>query len=227
MKLSSIKTKEDAQTVLKNPRLYDDLLRKNKSFFYKIAQGKLKNYPFDKSEMLHDLMQEGMISFHKAISKYNPEESGTTATLSTFAHTVVTRDLIKFLKKETDKTCFRFMDSEGNEIIKGNLSLEDSLFKRAKNNGGESINEPREELFFSTNSEKYKSVEDTIIPKVYEEQILSRLSKTDIKILELRSQGKSGRQIANEIDMNYHTYKRYLYVVLEKELQKIKEEDNV
>lgn len=227
MKISKIKTKEDAQRILNDTKLYNDLLKQNRTFFYKLAQSKIKNYPFDKGEMIQDLVQEGMISFHKALLKFNPSDENPT-TLSTYAYTVIKNDLIKFLQRETNRTCYRIIDEDGNENIKGTMSLEDGLFKKSRSNGsGDASYEPKEDLFFKTNPSKYRTVEDQVIPMVYEEQVLSQLSDLDRKILTLRADGKSGRQIANAINMNYHSYKRYLYVVLEKQLQKIKEEENL
>jgi len=225
MNLAKIKTKEKAQEILNDERAYNELLKKNKKFFYRLAQTKLKNYPFDKQEILQDLVQEGMISFHKAITKFDPKDDNPTS-LSTYAYTIIKNDLIKYLLKEVRKNGYYIKDEEGNKLLKPNISIEESIFKRRfGHTNHKAVYEPDEELFFSNNREKYRSTEEYVIPKIYEEQVLSQLSSLDKTILKLKYQGKSGRQIANEVNMNYHTYKRYLYVVLEKNLKKIKEEE--
>lgn len=192
MKLNKI-TPIDAQRIKKSDREFSALLRQNSNFLRKLVWGYIKKNSLNNSdsEIFEDAYQEACLSlWSKALDKYN----GSTK-FSTFAYKVIKNDILAFLQKRSS-----FTSKRGDFI-----SIEKLKTNKESQSGSEYFeNSWKVDL-------KKRCFEDSLIEKMDEENLKNNFSSIDLKIYELKSRGWSGKNIAQALGMNFHTYKSHLY----------------
>jgi RNA polymerase sigma factor (sigma-70 family) len=188
-------TVDYAKELVNDERKFNQFLTKNKSFLYKIVQSQYKKNTINKndSEVIEDLMQEASLSlWNKALRKYTGETKFTT-----FAFTVIKNDLLRYLQ---DKT--KFENKTGFQL----RSIEE--YKNPnnhENNGADYL----EKLFIVDPSKR--EFEANLIDHIDNQNKKSKLSALDLKIISLRDQGKTVKEMAKEVNLNVHTFKAYFY----------------
>lgn len=194
MKLNKV-TKSDTVTLLNNERAFGKFLKENSNFIHSLVHKHVGNNRLNASdsELYEDAYQEACLSlWKKALPNYN----GSTK-FSTFCYTVLRNDILEFLQKRS-----KF------ESVNGpNVSIEHPKLMRNGDTTG-AVPEYNEKLW---NTPKRKSFEEEVEDRLYEEQQLSSLSPTDLKVLELKRKGVKRQKIAESLGLNLHTYKAYYY----------------
>jgi len=209
LKLSKIRTKDQAQEILNDERLYSKTIKENKNFFYKLVSKK-NSWSDDNILSVDDLLQESYISFIKALREFNPSDSKHNASLSTFAYTVISNDLSRKYKNHLKK-------------LKKEDSLQNSLFSIGQQEGGGTFTDDKDERkLMKYNHERYNMVDDEIISKMMIEEITKRLSPVDIKIVTMRADGIKASTIAKAVKMDRYTYKKYVYKYLPRIIHSLK-----
>lgn len=204
MKLSEIKTKNVANLIIKNNDKFSKLLQTNKNFINKIVYNKLKRYVGDKREIFEDLFQIGSIALWRALQNYDPSKKKNIANFSTYSYIVIKNDIVKYLEKDTKYSI-------------NQISLDNSSFKIYDENNNKEFNEAK--LLMKYNN-IYKSAEEVVLEKLNLENLVSSLSNMDKIILEGKNKKLTRKQIAKNVNMNFHTFKSYYYCVFLPKIEK-------
>jgi RNA polymerase sigma factor (sigma-70 family) len=174
-------TEEQINKVLNNQRLFTAFIKQNEGFLHNLV----KKFAQLHTDEYDDFYQIAMLSMHKALQKVEPKKS----TLSTFAYTVIYRDLIQEINKINKK--------KNHEV-----SIEN--FKRKNENGNETE-------YFESNFEidtNTINFEDTMIQKITVDNFFYDLEDIHKKIFKYRiEQRMKHKEVADKIGLNYHTYK--------------------
>jgi len=194
MKLLNELTKDDIKAIQNDNKKFDKLVLINRGFIEAIINPFRQNFNYD------DMYQIAIISLWKAIQKFDPDKENAS-TFSTFARTVIQRDIWGYTKKQ-------------NKIFQNENSIE-SYVNDSENGNSREYNES----YFK--KPKDKNFEDEIINKIYYENILKDLSEIERQIYDLKiNKNMSMKEIAEIIKMNLHTVKYLTYVRISEKLEK-------
>ena len=120
MKLLNELNKDDIIEIQQDNKKFDKMVTLNRGFIEVIINPFRQNFNYD------DMYQTAIISLWKAINKYNPEKEDASA-FSTFARTVIQRDVWGYTKKQ-------------NKIFQNENSME-SYINDSENNNTSEYNE--------------------------------------------------------------------------------------
>lgn len=195
MKLLNELTQEDIVAIQNDNKKFDKLVVLNRGFIESIINPFRQNFNYD------DMFQTASISLWKAIQKYDAEKEDASS-FSTFARVVIQRDVWGHTKKQ-------------NKIFQNENSIES--YKSENDNGTQ--NSEYNESYFKKPQDI--NLEDHIINKIYQQDILKELSDVEQKIYDLKiNKDMSMREISTMIGVNLHTLKYLTYVRLSGKLEK-------
>lgn len=194
MKLLNELNKDDIIEIQQDNKKFDKMVTLNRGFIEVIINPFRQNFNYD------DMYQTAIISLWKAINKYNPEKEDASA-FSTFARTVIQRDVWGYTKKQ-------------NKIFQNENSME-SYINDSENNNTSEYNE----TYFK--KPKDTNLEDEILNRIYHENILKDLSDIERQIYDLKiNKDMSMKEISAAIGINLHTLKYLTYVRMSSKLEK-------
>lgn len=195
MKLLNELTAEDIIAIQNNNKKFDKLVILNRGFIESIINPFRQNFNYD------DMFQVATISLWKAIGKYDAEKEDASS-FSTFARVVIQRDIWGYTKKQ-------------NKIFQNENSIESY---KAENDNGTQNSEYNESYFKKPQD---INLEDHIINKIYQQDILKELSDVERQIYDLKiNKDMSMKEISTMIGINLHTLKYLTYVRLSGKLEK-------
>lgn len=185
----------DILEIQKDNRKFDKLVTANRGFIEVIINPFKNNFNYD------DMFQVATISLWKAINKFDALKEGAS-TFSTFARTVIQRDIWNHTKKQ-------------NKIFQNENSIES--YKNDTENPN-STNEYNEGYF---KKPLRVELEDSVINKIHQENILRELSDVERQIYDLKvRKDMPMKEIAVAIGINLHTLKYLTYTRLNAKLEK-------
>lgn len=170
-------TMEEVQRAINCNRTFTKILNDNKGFLESI----ILNFISRGDQRFEELYWVAAGSFHKALKRFDPEKS----TLSTYAYKVVTNDLLHEIKKDA-------------KIASKETSIESFKYQNS-----ETTDTEYKELDWHVPNNKL--LEDVIVDKVAKEQCLEKFSELERKILELKSQHYTMKEIAEILGKNFHS----------------------
>lgn len=186
---------EDILVIQSDNKKFDKLVTLNRGFIEDIINPFRQNFNYD------DMFQVAIISLWKAIQKYDAEKKDASA-FSTFARVVIQRDVWGHTKKQ-------------NKIFQNENSIE--AYKSENDNGTQ--NSEYNESYFKKPQDI--NLEDHIINKIYQQDILKELSDVERQIYDLKiNKDMSMKEISTMIGVNLHTLKYLTYVRLSGKLEK-------
>ena len=197
MKLKEIRTREDAEAVLKNPKLFNELERDNKQYFNYIAN-KFNNM-YHHVDDLRQVALEAM--YLKALPAYNPEQrkkdkKGISA-FQTFAYRVIFNDVLRYVRDQ-------------NKYENNSVSIE--KFIKNSDDGASHGGDYFENLFIKRT--EYENFENYQLEKLSRTDVFSELSENEkimYKHRVLEKKKTPHRKIAEMLGLNIHTYKLIFY----------------
>lgn len=194
MKLLSDLNANDIIEIQNDNKKFDKMVLMNRGFIEVIINPFRQNFNYD------DMFQTAIISLWKAIQKFNPEKENASA-FSTFARTVIQRDVWGYTKKQ-------------NKIFQNENSIE-SYVNNTENNNTSEYNE----AYFKI--PKTISLEENVLNKIYQENILKDLSAIERQIYDMKlNKDMSMKEISVAIGINLHTLKYLTYVRMSEKLEK-------
>lgn len=183
-------THETINKIKRNKKLFDQLINANHGFVDGIV---LKFIRKDHRDY-DDVMQAGYLSMWKAVKTFDKARRNAS-TFSTYAYTVIRNDVLQELKKinRINRRVFVWTDVT------------------ARNEKGE----VRESGMRIIGRQNY-DFEESIVNRIAYEQKLACFSNLERKIIELKQEGYTMKQIAKRLNKNFSTLKAIYYVAINK-----------
>lgn len=153
-----------------------ELIKENSTIINSIVK-KYLNYATSLGVDSSDLQQEAIIGLNKAMETYDKEAS---ASFRTYASLLIERQIKDFLKLN---------DKNGNVMLNEAVSLDVSL------------NDEDLSLYDVVKSSAYLPLEDVLASEL-DSEIKKILTEFELKVYELKKEGKSNKTIANILNVD-------------------------
>lgn len=183
-------TSDTIKKITRNKKMFDALINANRGF----VDGIVLKYIRKDHRDYDDIMQAGYMAMWKAVKKFDVDRHNAS-TFSTFAYTVIRNDVLLELK--------RVNRNNRPLILWSDLS--------AKNEKGDVM-----ENNMRTLHKQHLDFENQVVNKIAYEQKLKCFSDLERKIIELKQEGHTMKQIAKKLKKNISTLKAVYYVAINK-----------
>jgi len=161
MKISSVKTKEAAQELLRDQNKFAQFANHNKKFISSII-GKIKNienYDYE------DLYQEALITLYEALKSYDPEQrvidGKKSAGFSTYSYYLIRNEIFHYV-------------NEMNKISSNEKSIENYKLTKQDNDNDNDVYDERKFV-----NKKDYVFENDVIQKIDDDNIMDKLTPTE------------------------------------------------
>jgi len=183
-------TNEMINKIKRNKKYFDQLINANHGF----VDGIVLKYIRKNHRDYDDIMQAGYFAMWKAIKKFDKARHNASR-FSTFAYTVIRNDVLLELKKI-------------NRVNRRSILWTDIS---ARNEKGDV-----KEIGMRTIHKQSYEFENSILERIAYEQKLACFSDLERKIIQLKEDGCTMKQIAKVLDKNISTLKSIYYVAINK-----------